>query len=101
MRLKFTIRNSSRYARMLETLEPWALLDALRWGVGMRQVASTDMVNTDVCTRTEDTLRLSEYERERAMHVPTVEVRVQGPVSLIVFEWADNAENTESNGYEG
>lgn len=89
---------------MLETLEPWGLLDALRWGVGMRQVASADMVNADVCTRTADTLRLCEYERDRAAHVPTVEIRVQGPVSLVVFEWAKagsggNSYNSHNRSY--
>ncbi len=101
MILRFTIKNSSRYARMLETLEPWPLLDALRWGVGMRQVACADMVNANVCTRTEDTLRLSEYERDRAGHVPTVEIRVQGPVSLVVFEWDERVGNNGNNGNNG
>lgn len=87
--MRFTIRNNSRYARMLEALEPWPLLDALRWGVGMRQVSSGDMVTAIACRRTEDTLRLNEYDRARMEHSPCVEVTVQGPVSRVIFSWKE------------
>lgn len=89
MTLRFTIKNNSRYARMLEALEPWPLLDALRWGVGMRQVSSGDMLTANACRRTEDTLRLNEYDRARTAHSPCVEVTVQGPVSRVTFSWEE------------
>lgn len=87
--MRFTIKNNSRYARMLEALEPWPLLDALRWGVGMRQVACADMVTANACRTLDDTIRLGEYLRDRDAHVPTVTVTVQGPVSRVTFRWEE------------
>lgn len=102
MRLRFTIKNDSRYGRLLETLGPWQLLDALRWGFSRRQVSCGDMVNADTCRDMDDTFRLAEYDKARAQHVPAVEVRVQGPVSLVVFEWADERDgNNGSYGNDG
>lgn len=86
--MRFTIKNSSRYARMLEELEPWALLDALRRGVSLRQVASADMINANTCTRVENTLRLDTLNRNRAERVPTVSAVCRGPITTISFEWS-------------
>lgn len=66
------------------------MLNALRWGVGMRQVACADMVTADACRTLDDTIRLGEYLRDRDAHVPTVTVTVQGSVSRVAFEWKED-----------
>lgn len=67
------------------------MLDALRWGVGMRQVACADMVTANACRTLDDTIRLGEYLRDRDAHVPTVTVTVQGSVSRVAFEWKEES----------